>query len=236
MQDARFMCFVNSNLAREAGRLTGWRERFWARRYQAIVVSQEEGAQIGRLRYLLAHGCKEGLVARPRDWPGVHGIDALLTGEPLAGYWFDRTREYAARACRERFERLRFATAETLSIEPLPCWRHLSVSEIRKRIRDLLMEIEAAVALERQGEKPLGIDAILRQDPHEAPERPKRSPAPDFHAVTRAARDDLREAYRQFVSAFRAAATKLRAGDRSASFPPGSFPPAMPFVEALHPT
>jgi hypothetical protein len=29
---------------------------------------------------------------------------------------------------------------------------------------------------------------------------------------------------------FREAAEKLREGDRSASFPPGSFPPALPFV------
>jgi hypothetical protein len=196
------------------------------------VVSQEEGVQIGRLKYLLAHGCKEGLVARPQDWPGLHGIYSLLTGEPLVGYWFDRTREYAARTRGERFERLQFAIMESLSLEPLPCWRHLPASEIRKRITDLLAGIEAEVALERQGRPPLGVDAILRQDP----ERPKRSPAPDFHVVTQIARNRLREGYRQFVAAFRAAAVKLRAGDPSANFPPGSFPPAMPFVEALHPT
>jgi hypothetical protein len=42
------------------------------RRYNmriAIVVSGEDGAQIERLKYLLANGCKEGLVARPQDWP-----------------------------------------------------------------------------------------------------------------------------------------------------------------------
>jgi hypothetical protein len=229
------MCFVNSNLARKAGRLNGWRERFWARRYQAIVVSQEESAQIGRLKYLLAHGRKEGLVARSQDWPGVHEVDALLRGEPLVGYWFDRTRECAARARRERFDRLQFAT-ETLSIEPLPCWRHLSPAEVRQRVRGLLIEIEAATVLVRPGKTPLGVDAILKQNPHEAPERPKRSPAPDFHAVTRRVRSELCEAYRQFVAAFRAAAVKLRSGDRSARFPPGSFPPAMSFIEVLHPT
>jgi hypothetical protein len=137
---------------------------------------------------------------------------------------------------RERFHRLQFATAETLSIEPLPCWRHLPSSEIRQRIRGLLSEIEVAIALEREGKAPLGVDVILGQNPHEAPERPKRAPAPEFHTVTRRARLELREAYRQFVAAFHAAAAKLRAGDRSASFPPGSFPPALSFVEALHPT
>jgi hypothetical protein len=32
------------------------------------------------------------------------------------------------------------------------------------------------------------------------------------------------------VAAFRDAAEKLRVGDRSAAFPAGSFPPALPFV------
>jgi hypothetical protein len=48
------MCYVNSNIAREISRLHGWTDKIWSRRYQAIVVSDEEGAQIARLRYLLA--------------------------------------------------------------------------------------------------------------------------------------------------------------------------------------
>src|SRR5262245_54852756 len=52
-QLAAFMQFVNGNLARELGRLYGWREKFWARRYRAIVVSHEEEAQVERLRYIL---------------------------------------------------------------------------------------------------------------------------------------------------------------------------------------
>ena len=43
-------------------------------------------------------------------------------------------------------------------------------------------------------------------------------------------RRELWEAYRWFVAAFREAAERLRAGDRNALFPLGSFPPALPFV------
>jgi REP element-mobilizing transposase RayT len=42
---ALFMGHFNSNLAREAGRLIHWREKFWGRRYQAIPVSEEEAAR-----------------------------------------------------------------------------------------------------------------------------------------------------------------------------------------------
>jgi hypothetical protein len=33
-----------------SGRLTGWKEKIFGRRYRAIVVSNEEEAQIARLR------------------------------------------------------------------------------------------------------------------------------------------------------------------------------------------
>jgi len=86
--------YFASNLAREIARLTGWTDKIWARRYQAIVISDEEAAQISRLEYLLANGVKEGLVERVQDWPGVHCVRNLLDGEPLKGLWLDRTKEY----------------------------------------------------------------------------------------------------------------------------------------------
>ncbi len=54
LQLASFMRYVNSNLARKIGRHVGWRDKIWARRYQAIVISSEEASQIERFRYVLA--------------------------------------------------------------------------------------------------------------------------------------------------------------------------------------
>ena len=226
------MGYVNSNLAREVGRLTGWREKIWSRRYQAILVSQEEAAQIERLRYLLSHGVKEGLVARPRDWPGIHCIHALVEGKPLRGLWFDRTQEYAARRRGEDFDRLRFATVETLQLSPLPCWEHLSEEVWRRRALGMVQEIEeeAAARRSRTGSQPLGVSAVRGQHPHDRPARSKRSPAPLVHAASARVRREIWTGYSWFAAAFRAATEKLRAGDRAAPFPAGSFPPALPFV------
>jgi hypothetical protein len=226
------MCYVNSNLAREAGRLYEWKEKFWGRRYQAIVVSNEEETQIDRLAYILSHGVKEGLVERPQDWPGAHSINALLTGEPLEGLWFDRTKEYAARHRREDFDRMRYANVETLTLDPLPCWSGLSDDLYRERIASLLARIEADARAEREkrGTEPLGRAAVLAQDPHGKPVRSKKSPAPRFHAFRKSVRRELYEAYALFVAAFRDASEKLRAGDLTAKFPSGSFPPALSFV------
>jgi len=231
-QLARFMNYLNSNLAREAGRLHDWKEKFWGRRYQAIVVSQEEKAQIDRLRYLLSHGCKEGLVGRPREWPGANCVEALLETRPSQGLWFDRTQEYAARVQGERFHRLEYATPERIELEPLPCWRHLPHKEYRRRVREVILEIEAETAARhaRAGTRPLGVKAILAQDPHGRPEVLKKACAPAFHAATKAVRKELVEAYRGFVGAYRQAAQRLRQGQLHPDFPEGSFPPRLPFV------
>ena len=236
VQDAQqlssFMCYANSNLAREAGRLYQWKEKFWGRRYQGIVVSNEDESQIDRLAYILSHGVKEGLVERPQDWPGAHSVNALLTGEPLEGIWFDRTQEYAAQHRGENFDRLAYATVEILTLDPLPCWSGLPDDLYRQRIASLLAQIEekARAAQEGKGREPLGREAILSQDPHGKPIRSKKSPAPRFHALRKTVRQELYESYSWFVAAFRSASEKLRSGDLTAGFPSGSFPPALPFV------
>ena len=226
------MGYFLSKLAREVGRLTGWKEKIFGRRYQAIVVSSEEAAQVGRLRYCLAHGAKEDLVDKPRDWPGAHAVRALLEGEILEGLWFDRTQEYLARRRGETFDRLQYATREVLELDPLPCWEHLTPERRRARAAALMedVESEAVTRRKRTGAKPLGVAAVLSQDPLQKPRKTKKSPAPAFHAASRAVRQGLREAYTAFVAAYRAAAEKLRAGARDVIFPCGSFPPALPFV------
>jgi hypothetical protein len=92
------------------------------------------------------------------------------------------------------------------------------------------IESEAAAELAKAGREPLGVDAVLRQDPETRPIRSKKSPAPLFHAATKAVRKAFWETYALFVAAFREASERLRSGDRTARFPVGSFPPGLPFV------
>jgi REP element-mobilizing transposase RayT len=227
-----FMEYACSNLAREVGRLTDWDGPVFAGRYHAIVVSPEEKAQVARLAYCLSQSCKEQLVERVRDWPGVHCVRALLDGEPLKGYWFGRSQEYAARRRGEDFERYDYATEETVEISKLPCWQHLSDKAYQKRVEGLVKEIEDEAAAERlrTGKPVLGVAAILAEDPQYRPVHLDRSPCPLFLVASEAMWRALYEAYAWFVAEFRAAAEKLRAGDRAAPFPRGSFPPALPFV------
>jgi REP element-mobilizing transposase RayT len=229
---ASFMRDLQSKVAREVNRLTGWRGPVFERRYEMTVVTDEEGAQVERLKYVLANGVKENLVERVSQWPGVHSAEALIHGLPLEGHWFDRTRQYAARNQGEKLGREAFVFAESVVLSPIPCWAHLPADRYRERMQALVEEVdaEAALARQRSGAKVLGVKAILAQAPLTRPGSVARSPAPLVHAATKAARKMFYEIYAEFVSAFRTAAEALRQGRRDVSFPAGSFPPALPFV------
>jgi hypothetical protein len=150
----------------------------------------------------------------------------------MTGHSFDRSREYAARNQGQDFERLRYATEETVEFSPIPCWAHLSPEVYRARIQTLVDSVIADAALERShtGRPVEGVESILTRDPQHRPTKLARSPAPLVHAATKAARIAFYKMYAWFVAAFRSAAEKLKQGDREARFPIGSFPPGLPFV------
>ena len=171
-------------------------------------------------------------MAHLREWPGLHCVHQIVDGEPLSGHWYDRTQEYHARRQGKDADPLKHATSETVTLSPLPCWKHLSPEAYRECVANLATEIEedAAAARQRTGVEPLGVAAILAQEPTSRPKRLKKSPAPLFHAASQVIRHYLYEGFSWFVAAYRTAAEKLQRGDPDPHFPLGSFPPALPFV------
>lgn len=247
-QLARFMGFVNGEIAREINRWTGWGAKFWARPFDAILVSDEPTAQLARFRYLVSHGVKEGLVARPEEWIGVHGIDAWLRGKELAGYWFDRSRENRAAKRTKHPDRLAFATRETVVLTPLPCWQQsgTTLEEIRKQIRSLIDEvIERRASLERLEKNlargrntppsPESVDTLVGLPWTFRPDHLARSPRPPFHYRSKTALARWRAAYGEFLATYRRASGVLRSREQDPTramglFPDLCFPPAGPFV------
>ncbi len=233
-QLARFLNYVHANIAKEVGRLHGWKEKFWGRRYKVVAFTDEEEAQVAGLLYLLAHGCKEGLVRKPSEWPGASALQALLTGKPVLGHWFDRTAEYYARRAGEAPDPWDFAEEEQVHLTPLPCWDQLDPAEIQAKVRMMVSEVEQETRdrFESTGSSPLGARRVLRQNPHNRPAQPKRSPAPLVHAASLEAWTRFKEAWRDFQHRYRLAADRLLRNE-PAVFPPGCFPPRGPFVPAM---
>ena len=232
-QMAGFMGQVGSNIARRIGKQVRWREKFWGRRYRAIVVSNEETAQVARLRYLLAHGAKEGFVASPMDWPGIQSARPLTHGSmTINGTWHDASRAYRDRQAGKATPLRRYDKTETIRLTPLPCWRHLTPTMYQDRMLDLIDAIEQETSAQHRQAKtaPVGASKVRNVHPHQTPKRFKRSPAPRFHAASKKALKRLCDAYSLFVTAYREAANALQQRDASSPFPNGCFPPALPFV------
>ncbi|MGH9380217.1 MAG: transposase [Thermoanaerobaculia bacterium] len=233
-QLAAFMGHVLTNLSKEAGRRHGWRGPLFERRHQAILVTDEEQAHVERLTYLLRHGAKEGLVARPEDWPGPHCAKALRTGELARGVWISRTAQWVASNRGQKLSDEQASIPYELHLEPLPCWAHWSPERYQRQIAEILQQIEDETARrhERDETSPLGVAEILAQHPHAAPNKPKRAPAPLVHAASRKMRREFYRMYAAFVGAFYEAVERLRAGCLKPDFPDGAFPPPLPLPRA----
>ena len=89
---------------------------------------------------------------------------------------------------------------------------------------------EARQARRASDRPPLGIRRILHPDPHAKPGHSNRSPAPRLHAKDWQVRKGLELAYYDFRIRFRQAAEELKLGKRGVRFPPGCFPPRLPFI------
>ncbi|ATB44307.1 hypothetical protein CYFUS_009794 [Cystobacter fuscus] len=223
---AGFMQYLRANLSKKVGKLVDWSGGFWERRYSVEPVL-DDTALVGRLRYVLAHGVKEGLVDRSAEWPGLTCLPQLLGPARRLFRWFNWTRRWSKRGSEDMAEEGRFAQAWAepveLEIAPLPCWQGLKEDERQRAVRGLVEQVEAEA--QSRGTPVLGASAVRAQHPHTRPEHLKRSPRPLWHASTRQALKELREQYRAFVAAFREAAARWSRGDFSALFPPFSFPP-----------
>jgi REP element-mobilizing transposase RayT len=231
-QLAGFMEYFGGNLAREAGRASSWRGKFWTRRYHSAVVDSSRESVVDRLRYIISNGCKEGLVASPLDWPGVSSTPALLDGSmKLSGTWFDRTREYRLKECRPRPI---FPESEEVRLSVLPGLAQLNSEDFERTVRSVVEQVERDTEKMHvaNGTRPAGPRWVLRQRPHRVPRAMKISRAKKFLSSFLQNRIQLRLAYLQFVVAYRDAANRLRSGDRLVEFPPGCFPPRLPFVRA----
>ena len=237
-QLADFMNYVNGQIAKRLQPLNRWKGKLWAKPFDLVLVTDEPAAQRARFRYLLSHGVKEGLVERPGQWIGVHGVNAWLRGEALKGYWFDKTRESRVRSCKSNrgkvYDRLAFANEEWVHLSPLPCWEAegASLEQIRREIEGMVEEIVRLHRLERVLEgrpRVAGTASVLAKPWHYQPEQPKAGPCPLLHFRSPEAHRRWKGAFAEFLADYRRASSALRAGRKGVRFPARCFPPAAPF-------
>lgn len=226
---APFMGFVNANVAKVIGRVRESGGPIWGRRMRAIRVVDDESS-IDRLTYLLSHGCKEGLVAAPADWPGASAYAGFVGDMTLEGTWITREHTRGGRG-RKKGSSVERACVYPVVLSPIPAWSRLDDESLRARHAALVEDVVLSTSDRNRalGRTPLGIDAVLAIDPWARPQEPSRSRAPECHAASADARAAYRAAYREFKHAYRAASTRERTGEKG-SFPAGAWPCAGAFV------
>ncbi len=212
---SRYAGYVNSNFARECGRANAWAGPFWGRRVR-MIPCLDDASTIDRLRYCMAQGAKEGLVASPLEWPGATAVPALVGDMTLVGEQLDRDALRRARVAAHRREggddiicEADFTRETRLQLTPLPIFRNLDESALRARHNELLDSIVSFAAIERAGRPPLGVEAILHQEPHAAPLDFMPTAAPACHTSSTLTRQAFQRLRVAFTAAYRSVADAI---------------------------
>ncbi len=236
-QLAAYVGFIKRELSRRWGPIIGWRGLF-EEGYHATAV-MTAAAQRRCLKYILAQSVKEGIVAKPEEWPGFHCANALVSGEPIEGEWLNGT-SYGTALHRAKRESKPTAVrredhTETCfaNFDPLPSLAHLSRAEYAREMARLVEEVVTEAREEREDRAPLGIAAVFATDRMTQ----KQIPLPPWFEDRRrmVVWDDPRSPevvaycrrYWAFQVGFRAAADRWREGHLAVGFPPGSFRPGL---------
>jgi REP-associated tyrosine transposase len=228
-QMSDFVGYVKGNIARELGHEYNWLERFWGRRFHSQSIGDSEASQASWFRYILANGCKEGLVSSPLEWPGVSSAPTLYRGEStLQGTWFDRTMQDEAR--RRGQGDVESPSRQVVRLTPPPFLAGWSPERRQAYVIQAIEALEAETARRNRQQKcePLGARAIRRQSPHDKPKHFEASPATVFHAATLEDFWPMFYARLRKLAAYYLAATRLRRGEMNCSFPADSHRPPLP--------
>jgi REP element-mobilizing transposase RayT len=222
----RFMQHLLTNISKKLGVLVRWRGRFWERRYSAEPVL-DEAALLDRVRYILAHGVKEGLVRRCVDWPGLNALSMMRDGKPRVFRWFNWTRRAKSSAATDETSRFaeEWAERETLELTPLPIERLRKPGALLRFLEDATRAIETQAA--RTFARVMGRDRVLRQNPHRRARWRKPSKRPGCHTSIPALRKEFLQRYRAFAAAFHQASSRWKRLEFSAPFPERAFRPTV---------
>jgi hypothetical protein len=208
------------------GRLHRWKGPFWQRRFSCETVLDAE-AELGRLRYILAHGVKEGLVAHPSDWPGLSCLKDLTEHRrrffPFYNWDWRWTRPDLHGL--ELWDS-RLVEEEAIDLEPISAWKDCDADARRLLVEALVDSLADECRKLRGGRQVVGLAGVLRKSPHE-PTPIERRPRPLCHASSALVRAQWVRLYRDFQEAYAFASRLFREGELSVRFPRWAFlPPA----------
>jgi putative transposase len=210
-----FEQYLDSLVARAVNASLGRWESFWApSTYSAVALGGPEDV-LSKVAYVLANPVAAGLVRHGREWPGLWSGPDRIGATPLTA------RRPAT------FFRPNGSLPETAELELATPPGFATSDEFRKALISALGELEAIArrALAAAGRAFLGAAKVLAQKPSARPSsvESRRNLNPRVAARDKWKRVEALSRLMEFVGAYRAAWTALRAGVRDALFPAGTY-------------
>jgi REP element-mobilizing transposase RayT len=212
-----FVQHFHSMLARSMNALRGRWENFFSTEEPSLVELVDRNDILDKLTYAAANPVKDGLVERVTDWPGVNGLEALLSGRLVKvgrpEKFFRDTGEMP-----EHVEHMFQVPKDTQRIG--------DVEQFLNELRESVARTEAEFAQKRaeEGRCVLGRRGVLRQSWRDSPtsQEPRRGLRPRVAARSEWSRRQALQRNRVFIEAYRAA-RKLWLAGKAAIFPRGTF-------------
>ena len=232
-----FMRDFQSALAVKLNQHWGRTGTFWARRYTAIKVLDDE-TMVDRLRYTVCNPSESNLVRHPNEWPGLCSWDIHKAGEPMWGEVVNRKLYWKLKRRKENkykpdWKIVEMATERfPLEMAKLSPWENLDDEAYHEKIVEVCHNHAGDLAKARR--KPcLGAQKVLAQHWSDQPKktRKRNSPRPLCHGGSPDERKKYRKTRRDTTGAYRTAVKWLRKGRTGVTFPDGTIPPGWQFCE-----
>ena len=229
----RFKQTFHKILAFELNRYLGREGAVFSSRSRSIECVDNESVE-QQFFYALTNPVKDGLADRIAHWKGFSSYNALAKGEDETFTFINRTAWHQAGGKKSGKPLSAFIETIRIHYYPLPGWEWMKPHQRQARVRREVRTIESQFRREREA---LGIPAMSRSrmeklDHRDRPRtRPERTPMPLCHASSAEAARLYREAYREFLSAYKVASSHYRQGAWETEFPAGSIKPPILTVQ-----
>jgi putative transposase len=212
-----FLEHFHKLLAKCMNALRGRWENFWSSEQTSVLRLVDPADAIDKMVYALTNPCKDNLVARVIDWPGVNSFEAILAGATLT----------AVRPDHFFREDGPMPATVTLTFSCPPGFDGMSREEFAGLLRTRVAAAEAEAEERRRatGAQVLGRQAILAQDWWGSPtsHEPRRQLNPRVAAKDKWSRIEALQRNREFGNVYRRAFEAFRKGIKDVLFPAGTY-------------
>ncbi len=230
---AKFMGYINGQIAVDVNRFLGRKHQLWSRRYSAAQVL-DEAAELQMLGYLLANPQNAGIAESVEDWPGLSSAQFFFGKGEQRFLCFDRTRWHNEGRPKDIAP---YLSTVKLDHHLLSQLARLEPKQVRRTVRRAIKKRLPDAAASSASSAAAAVSPIRRQltartaIPTDRPASSKihprkRSRQPLCHTTNPTYRKIFNEWYRVFRVAYRESSKEYRNSNTEVPFPPGSFAPS----------